>query len=220
MKGNPLTPRITKAGLFVIKEFLHNKLPQVIEFQFNPDTMTRTLQPQGAGEGGASSELLRLKGAPIETIRLDAEFDITDQVINGNPLVMMTGLIPQLSALEMLIHPSTESIRNNMRDINAGMMEILPSVAPLVLFTWGINRLIPVKINELSIVEEAYDTVLNPIRAKVTLGLRVLSNNDLSPDYWAYYLSMSQQIRKEFLAAESMVGSAVRDVQGVVHDII
>ena len=57
---------------------------------------------------------------------------------------------------------------------------MLPLPSPLVLLVLGANRTIPVRITEFSVVEEAFDTRLNPIRARVSLGLRALSTDDLA----------------------------------------
>ena len=64
-------------------------------------------------------------------------------------------------------------------DGQAGTLEILPPEAPLVLFIWSRNRIAPVRVTEFSVTEEAFDPALNPIRAKVSLGLRVLTTDDL-----------------------------------------
>ena len=60
---------------------------------------------------------------------------------------------------------------------------MLPLEAPLTLFVWSKQRVVPVRVTELSITEEAFDVDLNPIRAKVSLGLRVLSVDDLGFDH-------------------------------------
>jgi hypothetical protein len=81
----------------------------------------------------------------------------------------------------------------------AGTIEIIPPDAPLTLFIWGAKRILPVRITDFSITEEAHDQALNPIRAKVGLGLRVLSYNDLSITDPGYYIFMAHQIVKETL---------------------
>jgi hypothetical protein len=61
------SPRLLKGAIVGIDLF--NPLASVIVFQYNPDMLTRTLQAQTAGEGGDRAEALRLKGAPVETIK-------------------------------------------------------------------------------------------------------------------------------------------------------
>ena len=48
-----------------------------------------------------------------------------------------------------------------------------------MLFVWSKSRVVPVRVTEFSVTEEAFDPSLNPIRAKVSLGLRVLTTDDL-----------------------------------------
>ena len=52
-------------------------------------------------------------------------------------------------------------------------------LAPLAIFVWGKSRIVPVKVTDFGVTEEAFDPLLNPIRAKVNLGLRELSTDDL-----------------------------------------
>jgi hypothetical protein len=65
----------------------------------------------------------------------------------------------------------------------SGTLEILPPEAPLVLFIWSKSRVVPVRVTEFSISEEAFDVALNPMRAKVSLGLRVMTTDDLGFDH-------------------------------------
>jgi hypothetical protein len=74
----PNSPRLIKGAIVGIDIF--TPIPNVILFQYNPDTLTRRLQSQMAGEGGAGSESLRLKGAPEETISLDNRDRCHDQL--------------------------------------------------------------------------------------------------------------------------------------------
>src|SRR5687767_7355133 len=107
MTANPLNPRMLRGAIVAIS--LPNPLPRVIAFQYNPETLTRTLEAQMAGEENSDrSEALRLKGAPVETIKLDVELDASDQLEADDPVAKDSGIYPQLSSLEMLIYPSTE----------------------------------------------------------------------------------------------------------------
>src|SRR5215210_8066250 len=151
-----------------------NPLASVIVFQYNPDTLTRTLQAQAAGGTGDRGEALRLKGAPVENIKLGIDIDATDQLERADAGAVALGIYPQLSALEMLIYPKTALVLVNTALLAAGAMEVIPATAPLTLFIWGPKRVLPVRLSEFTIAEEAYDTQLNPIQARVTLGLRVL----------------------------------------------
>ena len=192
-----------------------NPLASVIVFQYNPDTLTRTLQAQTTGgEGGDRTEALRLKGAPIEDINLDIELDATDRLEQADPLTTTLGVYPQLSALELLIYPKSALIIANTVLLAIGTIEILPPEAPFTLFIWGPKRVLPVRLTSFSITEEAYDVNLNPIRAKVSLGLRVLSYNDLPLTHPGYALFLAHQVIKETMATLNTVVGNVPAVSG------
>jgi len=198
MTSFPGSPRLIKGAIVGIDSL--NPIPSVIAFQYNPETLTRTLTAKMSGEGNNPSEVLRLNGAPAETIKLDLEIDATDALERADPVVVAQGIYPQLSALEMLIYPKTPTVIKNTALLQTGSIEIISPVAPLTLLIWGPSRVLPVMIKDFSITEEAYDTNLNPIRAKVSLGLRVLSYNDLPVDNKGYYLFLAHQVIKETMA--------------------
>ena len=201
----PGSPRVLKGALVGIDPA--NPIPKVIVFQYNPDTLTRTLKPRAAGGDGARSEALRLSGAPEETIKVDVEIDAADQLERADGVAVGLGLYPQLSALETLVYPHSAVVIANTALLAAGTIEVVPPTAPLTLFIWGVQRILPVRIAEFSITEEAYDTALNPIRAKAGLGLRVLSYNDLSVTDPAYYMFLAHQVVKEAMGAVGSVSS-------------
>jgi hypothetical protein len=170
-------------------------------FQYNPETLTRTLQVQAAGgEGSDRSEALRLRGAPIENIKLDVEIDATDQLEAADPIASSMGIYPQLSSLEMLLYPKSALVIANTVLTALGTIEIIPPTAVFTVLVWGAKRVLPVRLTEFSITEDAHDGNLNPIRAKVSLGLRVLSYNDLPLDHPGYYMFLAHQVVKETLA--------------------
>ncbi|HEX8267920.1 MAG TPA: hypothetical protein VF596_21155 [Pyrinomonadaceae bacterium] len=194
----PGSPRLIKGGIVLIDAGTA-AIKRVIVLQYSPDTISRTLQVQGVGESGDRSEALRLKGAPVETIKLEAEIDATDQLEfpDRNPSAMQFGIFPQLAALETLIYPTGAQLNNSNRLAKMGTLEIVPMETPLALFVWSKTRILPVRVTELSITEEAFDPNLNPIRAKVSLGLRVLSVNDLGFDHKGGGLFMNYLQQKE-----------------------
>lgn len=203
----PNSPRVMKGAIIALDPM--NPYTSVIIFQYNPDTLRRTLEAQAAGPTTgtntvARTEALRLRGAPVETITLDIEVDATDQLARGNPDAVGMGVYPQLSALEMLLYPKSNMVIANTILALTGSIELIPPEAPLTLFIWGPKRVLPVRLTTFSITEEAYDVDLNPIRASVNLGLRVLSYSDLSLTHPGYYLFLAHQVTKEVMA---MVGS-------------
>jgi hypothetical protein len=198
-----ISPPTLKAGL-VLLDPVTSMITRVIVLQYNPDTLTRTLQVQGAGgEQADRSEVLRLKGPAIETLKIDAEIDATDQLEVAHPgaVVLQSGIFPQLSALETIVYPTTTQLLSNHAMAAAGMLEILPMESALTLFVWSTTRIVPVRITEFSITEEAFDTKLNPIRAKVSLGMRVLSVSDLGFDHRGSSIYLAYQRAKEAFAS-------------------
>jgi len=179
---------------------------RVIALQYNPDSLSRTLQIQSSGtDGGDKSQALRLKGVAIETLKLEAEIDATDRLEfpDQNSTTVANGIHPQLAALEVLLHPTSEALQTNEALAASGLLEVLPLQAALTLFVWGRNRVVPVRVTELSVTEEAFDAALNPIRAKVSLGLRVLSVDDLGFDHRGGTLFMGYLRSREAMAARA-----------------
>ena len=210
MSSFPGSPRILKGGLILLDPDSFNVLPNgIIVLQYNPDTLTRTLKIKGAQEGGDRSEALRLTGPPEESIKLEAEIDATDQLEqpDQNPNVLQFGIAPQLSALETLVYPASQTLQNNYALSQQGTLEIMPIIAPMSLFVWSASRIVPVRLSEFSITEEAFDPQLNPLRAKVSLGLRVLSIDDLFFSDKGGSLYMAYQRQKESLAQLYQGGS-------------
>jgi hypothetical protein len=154
----------------------------------------------GEASGGDRSEALRLKGPPVETIKVEAELDATDQLEAGVPAAVQSGLFPQLAALETIVYPPSSRILANHAMASAGILEILPMEAPLTLFVWSAWRIVPVRITNFSITEEAWDTSLNPIRAKVSLDMRVLSVSDLGFEHRGGSIYLAYQRVKETFA--------------------
>ncbi|HKT92419.1 MAG TPA: hypothetical protein VJS18_09620 [Paraburkholderia sp.] len=175
-----LFPRLVKAGI-VLLDPSTGKVLRVISLQYNPDSVTRTLQIQGISEGGDRSEALRLKGPAIETFKLEAELDAADQLEfpEQNPNTVQYGLQPQIAALEALLNPTSVELINQNTLAQAGTLEIAPGESPLTLFVWSAQRVVPVRVTDFSVTEDAFDPSLNPIRAKLSLGLRTLTVDDL-----------------------------------------
>jgi hypothetical protein len=197
MSTFPGSPRLLKGGIVLIDPGT-SAVQRIIALQYNPDTLTRTLQVKGVGaEGGDRSEALRLKGPPVETINLDAEIDATDQLAVADPQTTQLGIHPQLAALEAIVYPTSTQLLSNNSLAQSGTLEIAPMEVPLTLFIWSKNRILPVRLTDFSITEEAFDVALNPIRARVSLGMRVLSVDDLGFSHKGGSLFMSYLQRKE-----------------------
>lgn len=208
MSTFPNSPRLVKGGIVLIDANTSVVL-RTIPLQYNPDTLTRSLQIKALAEGGDRSDAMRLTGPPVETIKLEVELDATDQLEfpDQNSNATEFGLQPQLAALETIVYPSSAQIQSNNSLASAGTLEIIPMETPLALFVWSKNRVLPVKLTDFSITEEAFDVNLNPIRAKVSLGMRVLSVNDLPFSHKGSSLFLAYQQQKENLAKKTAGGS-------------
>jgi len=206
MSTFPNSPRLQKGALVGLDPF--NPVAGVIIFQYNPETVTRTLTPQtssGAPAGGAGppGEATRLAGPPIETFKFDVVLDATDQLEKAEAPATEVGILPQLSQLEMLIYPKSALVIANEVLMRVGVIEVVAPEAPLTVLVLGASRVLPVRLTEFSVTEEMFDPSLNPIHAKVSLGLRVLNYRDLGLASPGGALFMAHQLQKEALATSA-----------------
>ncbi|MFI7407073.1 hypothetical protein ACIBU0_00100 [Streptomyces sp. NPDC049627] len=200
LPGTPAVPR----GAIALLDPATGTVRRVIALQYNPDTVTRTLQPQGVGaEAGERGEALRLKGPAQETVKVDVELNATDQLEDPSAAdaVARHGLLPVLAALELLVNPTARALLDQDTAARSGAFEIAPVESPLTVFVWSRDRVVPVRITEFTVTEEAFDSRLNPIRAKVSLGLRILTVDDLGFAHRGGALFLAHQRRREQLAA-------------------
>ncbi|MGW3146147.1 MULTISPECIES: hypothetical protein [Streptomyces] len=202
LPGTPVVPR----GAIVLLDPATGAVLRVIALQYNPDTVTRTLQPQGVGaEAGERSEALRLKGPAHETVKVEVELNATDQLEDPSgadaDVVARFGLLPVLAALDQLVNPTARALLDQDAAARSGAFEIAPMESPLTVFVWNRDRVVPVRITEFTVTEEAFDSRLQPIRAKVGLGLRILTIDDLGFTHRGGALFLAHQRRREQLAA-------------------
>jgi hypothetical protein len=197
-----ISPRLLKGAIVSLDQNIGVPLG-TITFQYNPEEVTRSLKPQSVGDEPDRTEIFRLKGPPIETIKCAVEIDATDLLAASDPTTLQFGIQPQLSALELLVYPPSSVLVANEALSLVGTIEILPMESALTLFVWSKTRVTPVRITDIDITEEAFDPQLNPIRAKVSLGMRVLNVNDVGFLTPAGALYMVYQVEKEALAALS-----------------
>jgi hypothetical protein len=216
MSGLTSSPKLIKGGLVVLAPG-GGAMQRTIVLQYNPDALTRSFQVQGVGGdgGGERAQPFRLKGPAIETIKLDAEIDATDQLEfpDSNANAVSYGVAPQLAVLEALINPSVDELLSVAAQTANGTLEILPPEAPLVLFIWSKSRVVPVRVSEFSITEEAFDAALNPLRAKVSLGMHVMTTDDYGFSHKGGTIFMSYLRTREALAGK--VGAAALKSLGV-----
>jgi hypothetical protein len=198
-------PRLQKGTLIGVN--LSGLRLGAISFQYNPETLSRTITPAGPTENGDIKEQLRLKSPPSESISLEAEFDAADQLETGHTPAN-AGLHSTLAALELLLYPSSVSVVANEVLSRMGLIEIMPAIQPLTLFIWGgLRRVLPVRITSLTIKEEAFDNNLNPLRAKANLSMQVLTYHDLGLLSVGGATFFVHQVVKEALAGMGGHGS-------------
>ena len=211
--GYTRSPKLLKGALIQFSAPMLIPVPNIIVFQYNPETMTRTLTPwkpierthkyDDAGNITSTEDLTgQQKNAlsqpydPEETFSLVLELDAADALEHPDthPVAVLTGVADRIAAIEMLCYPPggsalggllnvsvSVSIGSGGLNVSAGASSDIvprPSV-PIVLFFWGPGRIVPVRITSLSIDEQQYSPMLYPLRAKATIGLKVLDEKQL-----------------------------------------
>lgn len=169
-------------------------VPNVIVFQYNPESMTHAWQPSSEMGGGEASNPLAVKGLPTETFDLKLSLDANDMKADGSSIsegiATVSGVYTHISALEMLLYPTGAfdggllgSVSISSSGISFSSDESTTTIpqmtVPATLFVWGPGRILPVTVKSLSFTETSYDAFLNPTHADVTVGLRVLTPNEL-----------------------------------------
>jgi hypothetical protein len=219
---SPLRPNLQKGALAVYPTHTPGAQPStILVFQFNPESMRRTLAhrapPPSAEEngkaGGGKQDALRVGGLPLETINLTVEMHASDQLDDpdgiNNSVVAENGLHPALAALELLMYPPMLATMKIKEQAAQGAVQSDSAALPLVLLVWGKSRVVPVKLTSFSISEDAFDRRLNPIAAKVELGMQVLSNMELAETSIGCDVFLAYQKSKENLAQRISTGSVL-----------
>jgi hypothetical protein len=218
----PRSPKLLKGALVAYQARFLGPVPNVIVFQYNPDQLSRTLDhrtptPDPKNVGAAREDAQRVEGPPIETISLTVVLEATDQLSEPalHPQIVLHGLHPALAALELLLYPSSSQVLLNRTLTKAGTAKISEEAVPMVLFVWGPSRVVPVRLTSFSVTEQAFDKVLNPIRAEVQLGMRVLTYMELKETDLGYKTYLATQAQKEILARSNLASSAEHAIGAV-----
>ena len=185
LKGAFVEAPIGKSGSF-----------QPIYFQFNPETVERTKsgtwtsaqsQRQKVEDTATEKEFKNLKGKKVkagfvpspEKINLTLRLDSTEKLFrapSGAQVDVSQGILPELSALESLMKKATTQVA--VQGSKNAPTLVRTKEIPLVLFMWGGYRVIPVTILSMTITEQQFDYLLNPIRAEIKVSLQVLEEED------------------------------------------
>jgi len=202
--GYTQSPRLLKGALIQFSAPLLVPIPNVIVFQYNPETLTRTLKPwvppeREGSKGAADSDQAASEAAgrkqpydPQEEFTLALELDAADalEYPATHPVAALSGVADRVAALEMLLYPTNAGLLGNLLgsvsvSIGSGgisasvdasaTVDVVPSPeVPIVLFFWGPGRIVPVRVTSFSVEEQAFSPLLYPIRAKASVGMRVL----------------------------------------------
>ena len=179
-------------------------LPDIVIFQFNPESVSRTptlAQPPPPSDGSGPHNTNDQPGEPSESISFSLRLDACDQLALGNPIAAASGVLPAISALELLLYPKS-SLASSLFGGGSQPVQNPPDKLPTVLFFWGVHRIVPVNVTSLSVQETEYDQLLNPIRAEVSVSLDIVTPSQLPTDAtFARGAYKYTQARKELMAA-------------------
>jgi hypothetical protein len=174
-------------------------IPNVIVFQYNPETMTHTwTQPEQVPASSPTTQAnpFAVKGNPGESFSFTISLDAADSIADGSAsgaLAEVSGVYTRIAALEMLLYPSASTTGGLLGTVTAAIGSAFGASPPtprdvpantinVALFVWGPGRIVPVRVTGLTITERMYDALLNPTHAEVQLTLRVLSKQELQWD--------------------------------------
>ncbi len=212
----PRRPKLLKGALVAYaSQFVAGPMPNLVLFQYNPAELSRSLAQRGQAPepdnaGAAREDVQRVQGPPVETLNLSVELDASDQLErpDQHPQVVAHGLQPALATLELLLHPPSDQLLARRILSEAGASQVCLPDTSMVLFVWGPSRVLPVRLTSFSVAEDAFDQNLNPIRAKVELGMRVLTSAEFPNESIGFGAYLAALARKESLAREHLAGSA------------
>jgi hypothetical protein len=201
-------------------------IPNVIIFQFNPESLTRTLQIPQRPTGATQRETTQAGEKTFEKISFKAHFSAANMLADDKVLARMFGIGPQLSALEKMVQPSGKlagllgAALDAIGDALGGGGGDEPPAQPIpretfprTLFIWGITRVLPVTIDSMTISELEYDALLNPLRAEVDLTLTVIAVDDCSDDLLAKGALEYTTMAKEAQAIANLANTAEQIVE-------
>lgn len=197
--GYSRSPKLLKGALIQFSAPMLVPIPNIIIFQYNPESMTRTVKPWSAIRAEAQQagpEKLRAvldqPFDPQESFSLTLELDAADalEFPDTHPVAVVAGVADRIAALEMLLYPPGESALGGLLNVSvevslggisasvgadaAAFRKAKRKQVPIVLFFWGPGRIAPVRLTSFHVEEQAYSPILYPLRAKVSLGLTII----------------------------------------------
>lgn len=224
------SPTLLKGAILAVSR--PYPIPKIVPFQYNPATLTRSLSSAQA-DGGAASQAgsaagqqaspAAVSGAPKETLKAEIILDATDDLETDEGLAAELGIYPRISMLETLMYASSETVLVRQAQSLLGVTDISPAQTPFTIFVWGYKRVLPVAVKGMSITEEAFDPQLNPIRAKASLDMAVLTYDDFKGSGAADVIGKGLYFANHlFRETTSRIGEgqAIADIGVAISDVI
>ncbi len=218
-------PYLLRGALIEYGSGLIGPIPNIVIFQFNPESLIRNLKIPERPTGATARERTQSGEKTFETISLKAHFSAADLLNDDKFLAHKFGIGPQLSALEKMVQPSHElgGLLGKAIDKVAGLLggggQDAPTQAipreqfPKILFIWGLTRIVPVTVDSMRITELEYDHLLNPLRAEVDMELTVGAVDSCSNDMLAKGALEYTTIAKEAMAMANLANTAEQIVE-------
>lgn len=180
--GYSHSPKFQKGALVQLVESLGIPLPNIVPFQYNPETMKRTLKPWNPLGGGDAGRAINAPAAqpfdPEETISLALELDASDDLGANLAIPKMFGIADRIAALEKMLLPEQSplgaAIDAAMSLFGGGSEPPKRPQVAVTLLIWGIGRILPVRITNFSVEEKMFSTSLFPTHATITMDLAVV----------------------------------------------
>jgi Contractile injection system tube protein len=210
-------PQYARGALASVKQ---STLTDVVLFQYNPETIRRTLSPQWVGrdknDPGAGSPDLSFSDAAKQNITFTAHFDALDALQRGDTDAQQYGIAPQLAVLEKLMNPAVADVSTAESDASGGKMVIVAIKAPGTILVWG-SRVLPVRITSVVVEEEQFDAALNPVRANAAITVDVQTYGDRKPsdlDYGRFkaYHTKLEQLASRGAASQEALSALVNSL--------
>jgi hypothetical protein len=212
-------PYLLKGALIEYGSDFLGPIPNVVIFQFNPESLSRQIQIPQRPSGSGNRETSQAGESPVEKITLTAHFSAADQLGNDNVLARAVGIGPSLAALEKMVYPkgllsgligeAIDAVGDAILGGDDNPTQPIPRTNyPRTLFIWGLTRVLPVVIDSMTITEREYDNLLNPIRAEVSLGLTIVTPGKCSDDDIAKGAFEYSNIAKDLMAVSNLANTA------------
>jgi hypothetical protein len=176
------SPALVRGAIVQLIEDVIGIVPNIIPFQYNPETVSRTMTPwnpfevEQSGRGQIAPTAQPFD--PKESITIEVQFNAADQLEDDDGIAKVVGVADRLAAVEKLLLPSAGLIG----DLIAAVGDLVGAApppkrlsVPIALLLFGPGRILPVRVTSYSVEETTFLPSLHPLMAKVSLTLEVLT---------------------------------------------